>query len=175
MRLQRRMGRHQLQRSVSPHVYRVSPSSHSRSVCKTDAACSAFPLAGKPDTDDGSLPDASSMTCYAGGETVFNNHQFCDVTNVAIIDMLPGRPPQVTFACERNSSTCDFQFWVDQVESFYCGLDHCKSELRPGHEGGSDTVVYGCENIQCKCVPGRFLCGENGSISASFHLRCGFV
>jgi hypothetical protein len=104
------------------------------------------------------------MTCYTGGETVFNNHQFCDVTNPGILDMLPGRPPQVTFSCEKNSSTCDFQFWVNQVESFYCSLDQCTSELRPGHEGGADTVVYDCSRIKCSCVPGRFLCGENGSI-----------
>jgi hypothetical protein len=25
------------------------------------------------------------MTCYKGGETVFNNHQFCDVTSKRMI------------------------------------------------------------------------------------------
>jgi ABC-type multidrug transport system ATPase subunit len=53
--------------------------------------------------------------------------------------------------------------WVDQKESFYCGLTNCTS----GVETLSDTrnrTEYACENIHCKCVPGRMLCGENGSI-----------
>jgi hypothetical protein len=49
------------------------------SVCKTDDACIGFPLAGAGQDDD-SEP-ASNMTCYKGGETVFNNHQMCDVTS----------------------------------------------------------------------------------------------
>jgi hypothetical protein len=26
---------------------------------------------------------------------------------------------------------------------------------------------YKCDHLQCKCIPGRFLCGENGSIDLS--------
>ena len=32
-------------------------------------------------SEDESEDDLGGMTCYKGGETVFNNHQFCDVTS----------------------------------------------------------------------------------------------
>lgn len=49
-----------------------------------------------------------------------------------ILDMLPDRPPQVTFSCDATAtpSTCDFQFWTAQVESFYCHLDDCTSDTQ---------------------------------------------
>lgn len=52
--------------------------------------------------------------------------------------------------------------WVDQKESFYCALDHCAwtataSEIK-------NTTSYKCDNIKCRCIPGRMLCGEDGSI-----------
>lgn len=146
-------------------------------MCKADAACTGFNLPGgvvdNPDV-------AVNMTCYKGGETVFNNHQMCDVTSVfpslsqyttlliailidkKILDMLPGRPPQVTFSCDKSDATCAFQFWVAQVESFYCGLDNCTSVATPGYN--YNTTEYKCEKIKCKCVPGRFICGEDGSV-----------
>ena len=49
-------------------------------VCKTDDACVGFPLRGQP-TDSDDADRVGNMTCYKGGETVFNNHQFCDVTS----------------------------------------------------------------------------------------------
>jgi hypothetical protein len=133
-------------------------------VCKTDSACRNFPLRGLPeDSDNGGDIGAANMTCFKGGETVFENHQTCDVTNRKILDMLPDRPPEVTFSCDKEAATCQFQFWTAQVESFYCSLDTCTS---PGTTIGHDKNVtkYDCEHIQCKCVPGRFICGENGSI-----------
>ena len=49
-------------------------------VCKTDAACVGFPLPGgvRSGIDDESV---TNMTCYKGGETVFSNHQICDITS----------------------------------------------------------------------------------------------
>ena len=49
-------------------------------VCKSDNACIGFPLAGGIHTemDD---ENVANMTCYKGGETVFNNHQMCDITS----------------------------------------------------------------------------------------------
>ena len=48
-------------------------------VCKTDAACMGFPLPSA--VRDGLDNDTvANMTCYKGGETVFNNHQMCDIT-----------------------------------------------------------------------------------------------
>jgi hypothetical protein len=76
--------------------------------------------------------------------------------------MLPNRPPQVTFSCERNSSTCQFQFWTAEIESFYCALDKCKSEVKVGYD--ANTTVYSCNHIKCSCIPGRFICGEDGSV-----------
>ncbi|KAF8072240.1 hypothetical protein FPV67DRAFT_1484538 [Lyophyllum atratum] len=132
-------------------------------VCQNDKACVGFPLAGAISSslnEDGS--EVGNMTCYTGGETVFNNHQMCDVTNRKIIDMLPGRPPQVTFSCDTSDKTCAFQFWTAQVESFYCALEECSSENRPGYD--SNSTIYACEKIKCSCVPGRFICGEDGSV-----------
>ena len=104
----------------------------------------------------------ANMTCYKGGDTVFQNHQICDVTNRKILDMLPDRPPEVTFSCDKEDETCQFQFWTAQTESFYCSLDSCASGVEIGHD--KNVTKYTCDHIQCKCVPGRFICGENGSI-----------
>ncbi|KAF8829784.1 hypothetical protein HHX47_DHR2000225 [Lentinula edodes] len=134
-------------------------------VCKTDQACRGFPLFGIPDSEqDGS--EAQNMTCYTGGETVFQNHQMCDVTNRKILDQVgDNRPVQVTFSCDKNEATCSFQFWVDEIESFYCGLDECSSEITPGYD--FNTTSYKCDKLQCKCVPGRFICGQDGSVDIS--------
>ncbi|KAF8554443.1 hypothetical protein OG21DRAFT_1597318 [Imleria badia] len=133
-------------------------------VCKTDASCVGFPLPGA--IRDGLVDDmVANMTCYNGGETVFNNHQMCDITNRKILDMLPDRPPQVTFSCDNATSSCSFQFWTAQQESFYCGLDSCISESKPGYD--TNSTAYACDKIRCKCIPGRFLCGEDGSVDIS--------
>ena len=80
-----------------------------------------------------------------------------------ILELLPDRPPQVTFSCDKGAKTCLFQFWVDQVESFYCSLDQCTSDLQP-EAGGGNRTSYRCDKLSCSCVKDRFLCGENGSI-----------
>ncbi|KAH9053006.1 hypothetical protein EDB83DRAFT_2395574 [Lactarius deliciosus] len=129
-------------------------------VCQIDNACTNFPIRGNTTNLD--AVDSVNMTCYKGGETVFNNHQFCDVTNRKILDMLPDRPPQVTFSCDKTDATCDFQFWTAQVESFYCALNSCKTEVTPGYD--YNTTSYVCEKMKCSCVPGRFICGEDGSV-----------
>lgn len=87
----------------------------------------------------------------------------CDVTNRKVLDILDGRKPQVTFSCAAADQTCNFQFWVDQKESFYCGLDTCEWGIETEYD--TNTTNYKCENVQCSCIPGRFLCGENGSIN----------
>ncbi|KAF9533977.1 hypothetical protein CPB83DRAFT_873410 [Crepidotus variabilis] len=208
-------------------------------VCKTNAACTNFPLPewstaslrlppsaahrrghtnlgnhfnlmdNNNDEDEGGTPSVN-MTCYTGGETVVNNHQMCDVTNRKILDMLPDRPPQVTFSClntavpslsssslsssssphsplsphslsaspsnnnnaqsttstsstpSNNTATCAFQFYTAQIESFYCSLSSCSSTRTVGYE--KNETRYACEKIKCQCVPGRFICGEDGSV-----------
>lgn len=79
-----------------------------------------------------------------------------------IVDQLPGRAPQVTFSCNKEDETCAFQFWVGQVESFYCALDHCSGSLDVGYD--TNVTQYQCDKIRCQCVTGRMLCGEEGSI-----------
>ncbi|KAG8929386.1 hypothetical protein FRC03_008981 [Tulasnella sp. 419] len=128
-------------------------------VCQNDNACREFPLPG----DLAQLGEEPlNMTCYKGGETVYSNHQMCDVTNRKILDMLPDRPPQVTFSCDKASSTCAFQFWIGQKESFYCALDTCSTHVEAGYD--FNATVYGCEHVKCSCIPGRMLCGEAGSV-----------
>ncbi|KAJ2917583.1 hypothetical protein MD484_g2890, partial [Candolleomyces efflorescens] len=156
-------------------------------VCQNDDACIGFPLAGgiedlltsmrspttlnlnSTDSDDPDQPAVKNMTCYTGGETVFNNHQMCDVTNRKILDMLPDRPPQVTFSCTKSDKTCGFQFWTAQVESFYCALDNCESTVEHGYQ--SNVTAYHCANVKCACVPGRFICGEDGSVNIGDFLK----
>ncbi|KAF8604728.1 hypothetical protein BDV93DRAFT_440195 [Ceratobasidium sp. AG-I] len=146
-------------------------------VCETDAACANFPLRGGPDGelltpramgDDDDVPVAN-MTCHKDGLTVQENFQMCDVTNRKIVDQLPGRPPQVTFSCSKEDETCAFQFWVGQVESFYCALDHCSGSLNVGYD--TNITQYECEKIKCQCVTGRMLCGEEGSIDIGDFLK----
>ncbi|KAJ5095867.1 hypothetical protein NUU61_005223 [Penicillium alfredii] len=119
-------------------------------VCRTDDACSAM------------MPEGQGGVCYKQGVTVKENFQMCDVTNRKILDQLDDRKPQVTFSCAAEDNTCNFQFWVDQKESFYCGLDTCEWNIETDHD--SNSTHYKCDNMQCKCIPGHFLCGENGSI-----------
>ncbi|KAF5375765.1 hypothetical protein D9757_009009 [Collybiopsis confluens] len=134
-------------------------------VCKTDRACKGFPLYGAPDSGQDEN-EAQNMTCYKGGETMFQNHQFCDVTNRKILDQVgDNRPVQVTFSCDKNDAACSFQFWVDEIESFYCGLDECSSERTTGYD--FNTTSYKCNKLKCKCVPGRFICGQDGSVDIS--------
>ena len=52
--------------------------------------------------------------------------------------------------------------WVDQVESFYCGLDTCTWDMNADYD--HNETHYRCQNVRCKCIPGRMLCGEEGSI-----------
>ncbi|KAK0538875.1 FAD-dependent urate hydroxylase [Tilletia horrida] len=129
-------------------------------VCQRDDACAGFALGGDLLGDEG--------VCFTGGQTVRQSFQQCDVTNSRITDMLPGRPPQVTFSCAKDDKECNFQFWIGGQESFYCALSDCDEDTTeqafgPG-AAASLTTRYSCSKVQCKCVPGRMLCGENGSI-----------
>ncbi|KAG0357734.1 ATP-binding cassette sub- G member 2 [Gamsiella multidivaricata] len=121
-------------------------------VCTADHVC------------DSLVPSGKNGTCYDGGLTVFENFQQCDVTNRKILDTLgPDQPPAITFSCNQQNKTCDFQFWVDQVESFYCHLDECTF----GQDIQYDKTVttYKCPKIKCSCIPDRMLCGKDGSVN----------
>ncbi|KAL9128857.1 MAG: hypothetical protein Q9217_002546 [Psora testacea] len=119
-------------------------------VCTTDEACDAL------------MPDEAGGVCYKEAIVVKENHQMCDVTNRKIIDQLKDKAPQITFSCNAVKDTCNFQFWIGQVESFYCSLDSCSFSHKNDYD--KNTTHYKCDHIQCACVPGRMLCGEAGSI-----------
>ncbi|KAF9425233.1 hypothetical protein BGZ94_007721, partial [Podila epigama] len=121
-------------------------------VCEYDSVC------------DSLVPSGKNGTCYKGGLTVYENFQQCDVTNRKILDTLgPDQPPAITFSCNQQDKTCDFQFWVAEVESFYCHLDTCTF----GQDVKFDETLtnYKCENIRCSCIPDRMLCGKDGSVN----------
>jgi hypothetical protein len=88
-------------------------------------------------------------------------------TDRKIVEMLPGRLPKVTFSCDKEDEKCIFQFWAGRIESFYCGLEQCKSDLKVGYDANS--TIYQCEKINCSCIPGRFICGEDGSFGMLFY------
>ncbi|PSK50464.1 ABC transporter G family member [Elsinoe australis] len=108
------------------------------------------------------MPEGEGGVCYREGLVVNENYQMCDVTNKKILDQLKEQKPQVTFSCNAQREECNFQFWVDQKESFYCALDTCKWSAKA--EETRNSTDYRCENIKCRCIPGRMLCGEEGSI-----------
>lgn len=115
------------------------------------------------------MPTGDGGVCYQNGEVVKENYQFCDVTNKKIRGMLGSKIPQVTFTCKAESKECDFQFWVQERESFYCHLSSCASSAEFNDKQNSTS--YDCEKISCSCVPGRMLCGENGSIDITDMLK----
>ncbi|ORY70277.1 uncharacterized protein BCR38DRAFT_471606 [Pseudomassariella vexata] len=126
-------------------------------VCTENVACNAL-----METGDGGV-------CYQNGEVVQENYQMCDVTNEKILSMLDGKIPQATFSCERESGVCDFQFWIDRKESFYCHLQNCKSEA--DFTSDQNSTFYKCPDVECSCIPDRFLCGEDGSIDLTDFLK----
>ncbi|EHA54731.1 ABC transporter [Pyricularia oryzae 70-15] len=111
---------------------------------------------------DALMPENEGGVCYQMGDVVNHNYQMCDVTNKPILDMLGGRKPQVTFDCDKASGECDFQFWIDQKESFYCHLNKCDASAE--FDESRNSTNYDCGKVNCSCIPGRFLCGESGSV-----------
>ncbi|RKP36699.1 ABC-2 type transporter [Dimargaris cristalligena] len=126
-------------------------------VCQTDQFCNAL------------MPEGINGTCYKGGLVVKENFQMCNVTNRKILDMLPGEPPQVTFSCNRDVATCSFQFWIKELESFYCKLSECHFSEDRSYDRNS--TYYQCDKVSCDCMADRKLCGEAGSIDITDFLR----
>ncbi|KAL2912287.1 FAD-dependent urate hydroxylase [Polyrhizophydium stewartii] len=120
----------------------------SQPFCQTDSACN--PL----------VPGGQNGSCYNSMNPVFKNHVLCDVTNKAIVDALKERTPQLSLDCDKTSSTCDFQFWAGQLESFYCHMQECSFSQE--NTATSNRTVFNCPHMQCKCYPGRLLCEKGG-------------
>nr|POF15530.1 abc transporter g family member [Quercus suber] len=128
-------------------------------VCKSDDACEAFMPPGQE--EDG--------RCYREGLVVNENYQICDITNRKIRDMLKEQKPQATFSCNAEREECNFQFWVDQRESFYCGLSGCSWSAETTEDHNSTS--YKCDKIDCKCFPGRMLCDADKGLDISVFLE----
>ncbi|KAI0546473.1 hypothetical protein F4679DRAFT_410622 [Xylaria curta] len=126
-------------------------------VCTEDKACNALMETGQ----DG--------VCYQNGEVVKNNYQMCGVTNEKILSMLDGKIPQASFTCDKQTGFCDFQFWVDRVESFYCHLENCESSAT--FTPDKNSTYYKCPDVKCDCIKDRFLCGLEGSIDLTDFLK----
>ncbi|KAK8072722.1 ABC-2 type transporter [Apiospora saccharicola] len=127
-------------------------------ICTENKACNAL-----METDD------DGGVCYQTGDVVKQNYQMCDITNAKILSMLDGKIPQATFSCEKEDGYCDFQFWIDRVESFYCHLTDC--EAHADLNEGKNSTYYQCKTAECACVPGRMLCGQQGSIDLTDMLK----
>ncbi|KAH6663279.1 ATP-binding cassette sub-family G member 2 [Plectosphaerella plurivora] len=119
-------------------------------VCTQDDVCNAL------------MPTGDGGVCYQNGEVVKHNYQICDITNPSIGKLLGTKKPQATFTCKAEEENCDFQFWVDGRESFYCHLEECVSTAII--DEGQNSTSYKCEKIGCSCIPDRMLCGENGAV-----------
>ena len=127
-------------------------------LCTEDQVCQSF-------FDDPEL--AKGAVCNTNGMMVNKIYQACDVTNEKIIELLPNQKPQVSFHCDNSDKECYFQFWTNQVESFYCGFDTCEFT----YDLKKNSTHYKCETAQCKCIPGEFLCGKSGFIDISDFLE----
>ena len=66
-------------------------------VCTADEACNTL------------MPDGEGGVCYNEFRVVKENHQMCDVTNRKIRDQLKEQIPQITFSCNAEHETCNFQ------------------------------------------------------------------
>ncbi|KIW07377.1 uncharacterized protein PV09_02221 [Verruconis gallopava] len=125
-------------------------------ICQRDDVCNAL------------IPGGEGGVCFEG-KVVHKNYQNCDITNKKILEQLKDQKPEATFSCNTADATCNFQFWVDQRESFYCALDTCTFDFTV--EADRNITEYTCEHIKCACVPGRMLCGENGSVDIGDFLK----
>ncbi|KAJ2724653.1 (ABC) transporter [Coemansia sp. Benny D115] len=121
-------------------------------MCLTDSACDAV------------IPTGEGGRCYNGSELINTVMGQCYVGNTDLSRYLPeGVTPKMTFGCDRNSSSCSAQFWISGKESFFCDLDQCNI----GTWGSKSTADIQCKRMKCKCIPGRFLCGNYGLDIAS--------
>lgn len=116
-------------------------------MCTTNSSCEPFMPS----------PGLEDARCYQGGLLINKNYHMCNVTNKKLLDILAGRRAEVSFECARESSSCQFQLWIDEIESFYCKFNTCEF----------DGLNYHCDNIQCECQPGELLCGKEGSLDLS--------
>lgn len=59
--------------------------------------------------------------------------------------------------------------WVDAFESFYCHLTGCNSSA--DFDEAKNSTSYKCNHMSCSCIPGRMLCGKDGSVDLGDFLK----
>ena len=120
-------------------------------ICNSDRVC------------DSLVPTQKNATCYNSFMPVNRNHIQCNVNNPKILDLLAeqGRKPYITVSCTKNS--CDFQFWTNQLESFFCKMRECSAKSNSKITDGviTNSTALLCNKIECKCYPDRLLCDKN--------------
>ncbi|KAJ3188914.1 ATP-binding cassette sub- G member 2 [Gaertneriomyces sp. JEL0708] len=89
------------------------------------------------------------------------NYLQCQVTNKAIMDQLQGKIPEITYSCDAQDKTCNFQFWADAVESFFCEMSECEATMTHDDANSNNTKIT-CAKMKCGCYPGRMLCDPQG-------------
>ena len=75
------------------------------------------------------VPPGFNSTCYRGSQLVNTNHQMCDVTNPGFMKLLQAgglSKAQIAVTCSKPEAHCDFQLWLDSIESFFCEMKECK-------------------------------------------------
>ena len=88
------------------------------------------------------MPGGEDGVCYREGLVVKENFQMCDITNRKILDQLKDKKAQATFSCNAEREECNFQFWVDQRESFDCALEN--SEWSASATESQNSTHYKC-------------------------------
>ncbi|KAI9091704.1 hypothetical protein DFS34DRAFT_584408 [Phlyctochytrium arcticum] len=118
-------------------------------VCMSQDAC-VGPVGGLP---------GDPAVCISSVRAVNQNFLQCEITNKKIVEILNPRKPEITYSCNSLDSTCDFQFWAAEEESFWCSLWDCASSelIYPDRNRTSIT----CQRMHCGCYPGRTLCDPN--------------
>ncbi|KAJ9115056.1 hypothetical protein QFC22_005384 [Naganishia vaughanmartiniae] len=105
-----------------------------------------------------------TFSCTANGPSSNNSDSLYNRQHPLFSTLSSFRPEEETaMGLKEDMGTCSFQFWVDEIESFYCTLQGCGWEGTNSFE--NNRTRYECKTIECACVPGRFLCGENGSVN----------
>ncbi|KAI9335039.1 hypothetical protein DFJ73DRAFT_852417 [Zopfochytrium polystomum] len=117
-------------------------------VCRADHVCDSMIIGGQ------------NGTCYSSSLLVSQNYMQCQVTNEGVVKNL--KSAELTHSCNRKDGTCEFQFWVQGTESFYCAMTDCAFSGEQFVD--KNVTLMACEHARCQCIPGRILCGQPGSI-----------
>lgn len=87
------------------------------------------------------MPESKGGVCYQNGEVVKENFQNCEVTNRKIRDLLEEKVPEVTFTCNREDATCDFQCKSNNPPCYVCAYSGKSGLMLANHSIAHSTPV----------------------------------